>query len=185
VDRFVARFRSQITGVLSGFDRLVFRGTLRSLVRKGGMYAFLCRASVRLLDFKSFVVKTSDEVKRAALADAERLGRPIRYLESSHIKKDALAEQLLSEHPVDSGLVCAFKTVEPCMSFEYHRSHDKKERGLRLRPAKCLHVYQYFIHPAFGLMGAAYGLIANGLAICAMTWFILKKAEKKTGVAVR
>jgi len=48
--------------------------------------------------------------------------------------------------------VCAFKTVEPCVSFEYHRSKDKNERGLRLRRAKCLHLYKYFLHPVFGFM---------------------------------
>jgi hypothetical protein len=40
------------------------------------------------------------------------------------------------------------------MSFEYHRSQDRNERGLKLRPKKCLHVYKYFIHPDFGFMGA-------------------------------
>jgi hypothetical protein len=154
MDRFLSRFRSKISGVLSGFDRLVFRGTLLPLVREGGMYAFLCRAGVRLLDFRDFVLRSSEKVKAAALADAERDGRPIRYLESSQVKKDVLAERLLAEHPVQQGLVCAFKTVEPCMSFEYHRSQDPNERGLRLRPKKCLHLYKYFIHPAFGLMGA-------------------------------
>jgi hypothetical protein len=40
------------------------------------------------------------------------------------------------------------------MSFEYHRSKDPKERGLRLRPSKCLHLYQYFLHPRFGFCNA-------------------------------
>ena len=41
----------------------------------------------------------------------------------------------------------------------------------------------WLLIPAFGLIGAAYTLSANGLAICAMTWFILKKTEKRTGAA--
>jgi hypothetical protein len=58
-------------------------------------------------------------VKDAALAAAERLRRPVRYLESSTTSKEALARTLLAEHPLDKpGLVCAFKAVEPCMSFE-------------------------------------------------------------------
>ena len=154
MDRFIARFRSQITGVLSGFDRLVFRGSLLPLIRDGGMYFFLEAAKVRLLDFKHFVLKTSESVKQAALADVHRDQRPLRYLESSKTDKDALAHQLLAEHPITSGLVCAFTTVEPCMSFEYHRSQDRNARGLKLRPKKCLHVYRYFIHPDFGFMGA-------------------------------
>ena len=40
------------------------------------------------------------------------------------------------------------------MTFEYHRSQDHHERGLRLRPSKCLHLYKYFLHPRFGFMSA-------------------------------
>jgi len=83
------------------------------------MFHFLTHAGVRLLDFKKFVLKTSERVKHAALAEAERRGRPVRYLESSSTSKEELARRLLAEHPLDKpGLICAFKAVEPCMSFE-------------------------------------------------------------------
>lgn len=154
MDGFVARFKSKITGVLSGFDRLVFRGTLIPLVRERGMHVLLARAGVRLLDFKDYALKTSERVKEAALADAREGDRPVRYLERSYTSKEDLARRLLAEHPVDEGLVCALTAVEPCMSFEYHRSQNPKERGLKLRPRKCLHVYKYFLHPVFGFMNA-------------------------------
>jgi hypothetical protein len=80
MDKFISRFADRIMGVLSGFDRLVFRGHLLPLIRDGGMYTF---AGVRLLDFKGFVTKASDAIKQAALAEAEAAGRPVRYLESS------------------------------------------------------------------------------------------------------
>ncbi|MBC8423785.1 hypothetical protein H8E07_06640 [bacterium] len=149
---FVARFRSMITGVLSGFDRLVFRGTLLPLYRPGGMFFFLEDAGVRLLDFKKYVQDTSEQVKDAALREARDGGRPTRYLRSSGTDKKELARKLLAENPTDQGIVCALYGVEPCTSFEYHRSADPKQRGLKLRPRKCLHVYQYRLHPVFGPM---------------------------------
>ena len=154
MQRFIARYRSLVTGVLSGFDRLVFRGTLLPLVRDGGMFFFLERAGVRLLDFKDYVLRTSERVKQAAYTEARRLDRPIRYLESSATDKEKLAEQLLAEQPVERGLICLLTAVEPCMSFEYHRSQNRAERGLKRRPKKCLHLYKYFIHPQFGFMSA-------------------------------
>jgi hypothetical protein len=152
LERFIARYRPLITGVLSGFDRLVFRGSLLPLIRDGGMFFFLERAGVRLLDFRDFVLGTSERVKQAAFAEAQRLGRPVRYLESSATDKEKLAERLLAEQPVARGLICVLTAVEPCMSFEYHRSPNRDERGLRLRPRKCLHLYKYFLHPRFGFM---------------------------------
>jgi hypothetical protein len=155
VEQFVARHAPFVTSTLSGFDRLVFRGVLQPLVRDGGMFTFLCRSGVRLLDFKKFVVETSECVKAAALEPAERRERPVRYLDSPKVSKEDLARRILDEHPLDGpGLICAFKAVEPCMSFEYHRSPDPRERGLRLRPSKCLHVYQYWVHPTFGAINA-------------------------------
>ena len=154
MDSFVARYRSAITATLSGFDRLVFRGNLRGLVMKGGMQAFLNSVGVRVFDFKQYVLTTSERVKNASLRRAVEQQRPIHYLESARTDKEALARQLLREHPIEQGLICAFRTVEPCMSFEYHRSADRRERGLRLRPRKCLHIYQYFLHPVFGFMSA-------------------------------
>jgi hypothetical protein len=40
---FLQRFGSLVTGVLNGFDRLVFRGTLRSVVHGPRMMAYLSR----------------------------------------------------------------------------------------------------------------------------------------------
>ena len=144
MDKFVARFGSLVTGMLSGFDRLVFRGSLLPLIRQGGMHIFLGAANVRLLDFRDFVRTTTEQVKEASLAEAIDLDRPVRYLDSPAISKEDFARRLLSEHPVDQGLICVLKALEPCRTFEYHRSQNRQERGLRLRASKCLHLYKYF-----------------------------------------
>ena len=150
---FLTRFGSEITATLSGFDRLVFRGHLIALIRPGGMYAFLKRVNVRLLDFKEYVSSISEQIKRLALSPEQNFGRPRTYLPSSSVDKEALVQKILREHPTESGLVCTLTAVEPCMSFQYQKSADRNERGLRLCPRKCLHIYKYFIDPVFGLIG--------------------------------
>ena len=40
MNEFIAKYRNQITGVLSGFDRLVVRGNLRALCGLPGMDPF-------------------------------------------------------------------------------------------------------------------------------------------------
>lgn len=149
---FISRHSALVTSVLSGFDRLVLRGSLRAL-RNRGIYGFLDRAKVRLLEFGKFAEQTTERVKKAALAEAQQYGRPVVYLDSPKTSKEDLARELLRQHPLaEPGLICAFKTVEPCMRFEYHRSPDPNERGLRLRPGKCLFIYKYYMHPDFGFM---------------------------------
>ncbi len=154
MERFVARYRPLVTSILSGFDRLVFRGSLVPLIRPLGMHCLLRRAGKKLLEYRPFVMDVSERVKEASLRSYRELGRPIRYLESSKIDKEDLARRLLEEHPIDEGPICALTTVEPCRSFEYHRSKNPGERGLKLRLTKCLHIYQYHHHPSFGFLNA-------------------------------
>jgi hypothetical protein len=154
METFLARYRPSITCVLSGFDRLVFRGSILALMREGGMYTLLHRSGVELLDFKDFVLATSERLKSASLAEAREHGRPIQHLLSSATDKEALARQLFEQHPVETGLICVLTVVEPCSSFEYHRSPDPTQRGLKLRRRKCLHLYKYCIHPQFGWINA-------------------------------
>ena len=56
--KFIARHAAVVTSVLSGFDRLVFRGYLRAL-RHRGIRTFLDRAGVRLLEFGDFASGTN------------------------------------------------------------------------------------------------------------------------------
>ena len=75
---FIARHADKITGVLSGFDRLVLRGTLRQLAYVGGFRAFLWRKGVLFKDFGEFVRRTSDRLKLhgAARSRVRGLGAP-------------------------------------------------------------------------------------------------------------
>lgn len=90
MEKFVARHEARVSCTLSGFDRLVFRGTLLSLMPDRGMFNFLTRAGIRLLEFKDYVSKTSERVKAAALVEAEKNQRPVEYLESPKTSKEEL-----------------------------------------------------------------------------------------------
>jgi len=154
VERFLARFGPLVSGVLSGFDRIVFHGILQPLMREFGMYYMLKDAGIQLLDFKRFALATTERVKQASLAAARRNNRPILYLNSPGIDKQELARKTLAQNPVEQGLICVFTALEPCMTFEYQRSADRDERGLRRVPGKCLHLYHYWLDPRFGFMSA-------------------------------
>ena len=52
MERFLQRNQGRITGVLSGFDRVLFRGTLRSFSYLNGMDIFLSSQHVLYKDFR-------------------------------------------------------------------------------------------------------------------------------------
>jgi hypothetical protein len=151
---FIAKHQDQIAGTLSGFDRLVFRGTLRSIAYHEGMKRYLWANQVLLKDFGTHAERVSRRLKEASLAEAESLGRPVKYLTSSQVSKEEIARGIAAKEGIRDGLVCVLSCVEPCWSFEIHRNREKKLLELEPRCRKCLFLYHYWMHPVFGFMNA-------------------------------
>jgi hypothetical protein len=150
----VPRHQDQIAGTLSGFDRLVFRGTLRSIAHDEGMKRYLWANQILLKDFGAHVERVSRRLKEASLAEAEALGRPVKYLPSSQVSKEEIARGIAAQEGIRDGLVCVLSCVEPCWSFEIHRNREEKRLELQPRYRKCLFLYHYWMHPVFGFMNA-------------------------------
>jgi hypothetical protein len=51
VNSFVQKHQAEIIGILSGFDRLVVRGTVRPVAYADGMTRFLSAQGILLKDF--------------------------------------------------------------------------------------------------------------------------------------
>jgi hypothetical protein len=152
MERFLQQHRDQVIGVLSGFDRLVFRGSLRSISYVKGLDVFLSSQHVLYKDFGGWAQGLSERLKQHAQALAAQAGRPFQYVASAKVSKEDLTRRLLAAAPLDQGLIGVLSCVEPCQSFELRR--DRQARRLVLVPAirKCLFLYFYFLDREFGLM---------------------------------
>jgi len=148
---FLNRFGDSITGVLSGFDRLRLRGTLRHLFQPTVMEAYLNACRVLIKDFGTFAQGLTARIKAAAYASAEQAGRPFRYLPSSQISKEALARQIARADGVTSGLIAIFSATENCLSYSVRGNRQTKHIHLVLEPRRCTHLYHYFLHEELGL----------------------------------
>jgi len=154
MEQFIQKYDKKVMGILTGFDRLVLRGTLRALAVTAGMMDFLMRMGVLLKDFGTYVEATTEQLKAASLETARRLNRPIRYLPSSQMRKETIAREIAEADGVTEGLICVLTCVEPCMSYEIYRDKAQKKLVLQPRQRKCLHLYHYWIDPIFGFMNA-------------------------------
>lgn len=136
-----------LTGVLSGFDRLRLRGTLRHLFQPTVMEAYLNACRVLIKDFRDFALALTGRIKAAAYATAEQTGRPFRYLPHSQISKEDLARQIARADGVTSGLIAIFSALENCLSYSVRGDRHTKQIHMVLEPRKCLHLYHYFLDP--------------------------------------
>lgn len=149
---FLSRYGSQIKGVLSGFDRVRFRGTIRWLSSLRGMGSFLATSGILLKDFKSWATDLTDRIRAATEELARAQGRPIEYLASSQVRKDERALAIAKADGVGTGLIAVLTAVEPCATFTVGPNRALQRLELRYGPAKCLHQYFYLRHPEMGLM---------------------------------
>jgi hypothetical protein len=152
MERFLERHSRRVTGVLSGFDRILFRGTLRSISYLAGLQRFLSYHDILYKDFGGFAQGLSRRLKDRASQLIERSGRPYIYLESASQSKEMLAQDVARRDRVTEGLICVLGCVEPCQSFSIRK--DARTKTLMLVPAKrkCLHYYFYYLDREFGLM---------------------------------
>jgi hypothetical protein len=148
---FLTRFGNFVTGVLSGFDRLRLRGTLRHLFQPTVMEAYFNACRVLIKNFGTFAQGLTARIKAAAYAAAEQAGRPFRYLPHSQISKEDLARQIARTDGITSGLIAIFSALENCLSYTVRGNRQTKHIHLVLEPRKCLHLYHYFLHPELGL----------------------------------
>jgi hypothetical protein len=149
---FLKVHRSEIKGVLSGFDRVRFRGTLRWLANLDGMGTYLWSAKVLLKDFVAWSKSLTEQVRAATHRLAEAAGRPLQYLASSQQRKEDLAREIAAADGITDGLVCVLTCVEPCHTYQVGPNAATKRLELRSLEGKCLHHYFYVQHPQWGLM---------------------------------
>jgi hypothetical protein len=159
MQQFIDKYGKQIQGVVSGFDRLVFRGSLRGLnygywdqnlqaAVAIGMEQYLWHNQILFKDYLDHVKRVSQQVKRESEKVFEQQGRAVLYLRDSGADKDKIAREIAGKNGVQDGLVCAISTVEPSLSFEHRGTHMVR----RMRP--CQVVYHYQIDAEVGWMYA-------------------------------
>lgn len=161
--KFLERYHDQILGVLSGFDRVVFHGTIRRL-HEGfynnrrekvarGMQEYLWENGILFKDYKDRINGISRMVKKQSMAPFHQQGLVVRHLRGP-ADKEAVAKAIALEQGIAQGPVCALTAMEPGQTFEHRGTH----MVVTLKP--CPVVYHYQIHPEVGWM---YGRI--------QTWF--------------
>jgi len=157
---FVQRFANKILGVLSAFDRIRFRGSLRMLSYVKGTAAWLNSRGVLLKEFEAFAGGLTKRLRKQTEEFARQAGRPVVYLER-FCNKEELVRQMRDEQGVaDNGLIAVLSTQETCWSYDIYRNRETQHIDLRRRFRKGLHYYFYWDDEKFGLS-----------QVRLMTWF--------------
>jgi hypothetical protein len=139
--------------MLTGFDRIVFKGTILPLAHAAGAMSFCQSHGIRNKDFKRWAMEQTAAVVDSAQHYAmEHCGRPIQPIVYSKTRKEELAHKRQQEEGITSGLIGVWSAVESCWSYRAKYSAEAGHPLLRKEWMKCKHLYFYFDHPQYGFM---------------------------------
>ncbi len=149
----IARFGDAVKGVLTGFDRIVFKGTILPLAHEDGAMSFLRWRGVLNRDYKEWMQAQTDDLVSAVDRHArEQSGKPIIPLDSWRVDKEKLARKRQEQTGIDAGLIGAWSCQESCWSYRAHYCAEKGYPQLRRYPTRCKHLYLYLSHEQYGWM---------------------------------
>ena len=122
---FISKHEERIHGVLSCFDRMLFRGYL-PIMSGWQMAQFFNSSGIRFRELKAFLVGHAERVKRHAVELAQHEKRPFQYLQEK-VRKEELAREIAAGDQIQEGLICVFSVLEPCRTFSFRFEKGKKE----------------------------------------------------------
>jgi len=116
MQQFMTRHGEHIKSVLSGPDRLIFQGSIRTLFIGKLLEGFLRKRGVRFADFGEFARQQSTTLRENAKAYAAAADRPYIHLHSFRTSKEETVDAVMQEDRVREGLICVIACTESCKS---------------------------------------------------------------------
>lgn len=145
---FLQKHAGKIRGVLSCFDRVIFRGYL-PISYPQGVGGWMRERGVNYRDFKKFAPQIAERLLQHAKDMAKQAGR----LYQHHVKREAkeeLAREIARREGIDDGLVCVFSCLETCRTFRLVYSPGRPLLKPDLR--RCTVLYYFFMDRECGLI---------------------------------
>ena len=150
---FIARFGNAVKGVLSGFDRIVFKGTILPLAHEEGAMGFLRWRGVLNRDYKTWMQAQTDALIQAVERTVrEQTGKPICHLSTWRHDKEQLARKRQEQNGIETGLIGAWSCQESSWSYRATYCAEKGFPQLRRYTTQCKHLYLYLDHEQYGWM---------------------------------
>ena len=101
MERFVTRYQDRIAGILTGFDRMLFRGTFRSISHPKGAEIWLSSRHVLRKDFATFAQGLTARVKAHAILVAPQRQPRGRAAPNWSLQESEFATDVLFQTPAD------------------------------------------------------------------------------------
>ena len=142
------RYKENIVGILSCFDRILIKGTLPEACYAEGMARHMTRKNIMLFGYTKYVEPFREKLRLNAEQLAVTNGLKIEFVRNHTARKEDIVKKHFDGKK--KGLVYILSAMEACNI--YIPWHDKLTHRTFLKgtKGKCLHYYFYFNDPDIG-----------------------------------
>jgi hypothetical protein len=150
---FVAKFTNVVKGIITGFDRIVFKGNMLPLMRGQGAMDFCRSHGILNKNFKGWAIEQTGQVVGDARAYAQaHCGQEDISRFTSKVRKEDVAHERQRELKITSGLIGVWSATESCSSYKAKFTQGQTYPALVKEWTKCKHLYFYYDHAQYGFM---------------------------------
>jgi len=153
MNRLIERLGNAVKGVLTGFDRIVFKGSILPVCYADGVMDFLHFRGVLNKDYKKWMLaQTNSLIEGVNQYALKHCGEGIAHMTSWRTDKEKLAKERQAAKRIESGLIGAWSFLESGRSFRAHYCAATGYPQLRSYQTACKHIYLYLDHKQYGFM---------------------------------
>ena len=148
---FTSKYKNDIIGIISCFDRQLFSGSIIQLTYPEGLLRHLRANHILLKDFKPYAISLAKQLKENAIKLAEENNAKYIYLKDSKQSNEELVKEIIKQRGDYPGLIAVITNLEVEYGFDIQGNKATNKIELKARQRKCLHIYFYFIDKDYGL----------------------------------
>lgn len=146
------KYKEQITGIISCYDRVILQSTLSQWGYAEGMTSYSVNNNIKIFDFPSFAQSLRDSLNEIILSIAKENNVQIEYIRRpSTFSKESNIQKTITEKNIQQGIVKIYSALEPCLYYKPYYNKSTGISSLRTKEGICLHYYIYFIDKNYGL----------------------------------
>ena len=145
------KYKQQLEGVLSCYDRVILSGVLQPLGYAHGMTRYLYQHGIRIFDYVQFAQPFREALSKRAEEIAQEHQLKIEFIRKKNFRKEDAIRSILLKRGTHPGLVHIYSAMEACSAYEPWHDKQTGKTYLRYDSGKCLHYYFYFIDEELGL----------------------------------
>jgi hypothetical protein len=151
-NKFLDTYGKKISGFISCYDRVIISGSLNIWGYKDGMFSYLMRNNIRIMDFAKFGKEYTDKIRENIKQIVKTEGIEIENIRNpGKFDKEKDIKTTLQNTNKTEGIIKIYSSMELSSSYESHWNEKTRKVSLNIITPKILNYYIYFLDRSLGL----------------------------------